>query len=462
VPKLVHLLLLAGPGFGQGLQLELRTIATLGDQAVDQGGAPFTVTGLSGLDVDAEGGAWAVLDHGGHLVRLTFSLGAEGDLNSAAVGAGLSLADQADFEGLALAPGGSLWLSDEDGPGVRRYEPSSGARLETLPVPAVFSARRPNRGFESLALGCGMRSLWTANEEALTVDGPASSPNATTVVRLLRYDMTGAAPVAAEQYAYEVEPMHGPFFGDGSGQNGLVDLVALPGGRLLSLERSAALTSPIMLSRVFELDLSVATDVSGLPALDNATYTPVGKTLLWQGPAANLEGLCLGPQLTGGGRALLGVVDDGDPFSVNALVSFRLTGLAPGACVCAPAIYCSTSPNSVGPGARLDWSGSTSLAANDLVLRANAGPPGVPGLLIHGPLRADLPLGDGRLCVGGPLLRSGVLQLDAAGTVRFKLDLAGIGVLVGESRCFQLWYRDPGFGAAGFNLSDGLEVRFCP
>ena len=34
-------------------------------------------------------------------------------------------------------------------------------------------------------------------------------------------------------------------------------------------------------------------------------------------------------------------------------------------------------------------------------------------------------------------------------------------ITVGSSWAFQYWYRDPGFGSAGFNFSDGLWVTFC-
>ena len=40
---------------------------------------------------------------------------------------------------------------------------------------------------------------------------------------------------------------------------------------------------------------------------------------------------------------------------------------------------------------------------------------------------------------------------------------AGLGAaIVGQSQGFQFWYRDPAFGGAGFNLSDGLRVTWCP
>ncbi len=111
------------------------------------------------------------------------------------------------------------------------------------------------------------------------------------------------------------------------------DLLALPDGTLLGLERSVAVTSPIYLSRIYEIDFDGATDVSAAAfnsGLIGQTYTPVGKELLWAGAAdgssgQNLEGLTLGPQLANGNWALLGVVDDGDSLSSNTIVSFELS-----------------------------------------------------------------------------------------------------------------------------------------
>ena len=321
------LLLVAGshaPSAAGGLTIEFRGSLPLGDTSIDQNGVAFTVTGLSGVVHQGGRKLLAVMDNSNKLVSIQFVLENDGTLKAAQLGAGLSLAQARDFEGLALmGDGDSVFLAEEDTPQVHHHRLSDGALLESLPVPSVFRAMRLNRGFESCTFSRYRKGIWVANEEALTVDGPESSTTNVTVVRLLRFDNSGAQPLPAEQFAYEVEPVHA-----GADNNfavsGLVDLVALPGGGLLALERSFNLVAAPFLTRIFEVDFEGATDVSGFPALDGATYTPVTKRLLWSGNLGNLEGLALGPVLEGGGWALLGVVDDGDALNENTLVAFRL------------------------------------------------------------------------------------------------------------------------------------------
>jgi len=71
-----------------------------------------------------------------------------------------------------------------------------------LPVPAVFANLRPNFGFESLARRFDGAVIWTANEEALTVDGPLSTTTTGSTVRLLRYTRDAAGYSAGPQHAY--------------------------------------------------------------------------------------------------------------------------------------------------------------------------------------------------------------------------------------------------------------------
>jgi hypothetical protein len=140
-------------------------------------------------------------------------------------------------------------------------------------------------------------------------------------------------------------------------------------------------------------------------------------------------------------------------------------------CGCGTAPTCAGAPNSVGAGVSLSTSGSPSVGANDLILRAEEGIPGQFGVFFYGPNNATIPFGDGTLCVAGGTYRLQPPQaFDGAGAQQRALDMtqapasAGAGqIFPGSTWYFQLWYRDPqGPLGSGFNLSAGLQVDFCP
>ncbi len=323
------------PVEAQTLSVDFRGAVPLGATAMDQDGEDFTFTGLSGLTWLHDTQFAAVMDNSDKLVFLNVKFDADGAISSATIVGGLTLADSCDFEGIAgsTPERDSVFLAEEDTPAVQEYSLSDGALLQTLNPPRVFFNDRPNFAFESLSRQPGGTELWTANEEALTVDGDVSTPRHGTVVRLLRYALADEAAGEAggtryagpaEQFAYITEPMHGSDIF--RGRSGLVDLAVLPSGKILALERSFALSIPgFFQNRLYELDFSGATEVSGfVDGLDGEVFTPVSKRLLWLGSVGNLEGLALGPPLAGGNRALLGIVDGGDPLSTNQLVAFEL------------------------------------------------------------------------------------------------------------------------------------------
>ena len=256
-----------------------------------------------------------------------------GSLLTAKVVGRITLPDQFDFEGVVKA-GSSLFVSEENSPGVREYD-YSGNELQSVAIPSVFADYKlPNKGFESLARNGDGTKMWTANEEALTVDGPTSSPTQGTLVRIQEFDVSGSSLTPARQLAYEVDAVHAS--GIGANFRGLSELVAMPDGTLLALERSfAGLAGPTHLSSIYEIDSSLATDVTPFDqGLDGETFTNVGKTELWSGSLGggegqNIEGLTVGPHLPNGKLVLLGVVDDQDIFSNNTIVSFALSPMAP-------------------------------------------------------------------------------------------------------------------------------------
>lgn len=118
-------------------------------------------------------------------------------------------------------------------------------------------------------------------------------------------------------------------------------------------------------------------------------------------------------------------------------------------------------------GATLHASGTASASASTLVLHAGGVPPQKPGLYFQGTTQvaggAGLIFGDGLRCAGGAVSRLEVRIADAAGASMTTIDLAtGGGVSGGDTRYYQLWYRDPVGSpcAQHFNTTNALEITW--
>lgn len=214
--------------------------------------------------------------------------------------------------------------------------------------------------------------------------------------------------------------------------------------------------------------------VMGIDPFDSAkVFSGADGSTLQVIPGSADEGLRHGfaacGDLDGDGRADVAV---GLPFADDAFADGGKVEIW-SANPCGPAeLYCEGTPNSVGDGARIRYAGSTSLSANDLSLGGDGCPPGQFGLFFYGSSEIQVPFGDGYLCVGAGA--TGIFRFnpptaaDAAGSFERPVDLtlppAGSGagqIHAGSTWSFQLWYRDPAAGGAGFNLSDGLTATFC-
>ena len=301
--------------------------------------------GLSGISHARGDGYLVVRDDSNWLVGAFITCRADGSIERCEISKSDPLPARLDFEGIAFSPGDdTVYVSDES-PSITQHSlPPATQPIRRLALPEVFRNIVQNQGLESLTLSPDGKSLWTANERALTVDGnpqtPADPIMATTRVRLLRFDLSGKEPRAAEQFEYQTSGVH-----DWGGTIGLCDLVALPDGRLLALERSAAMNFQKVASirtRIFLVDTAGAEDISGVASLANRPPAPapgggVKKTLLYDGyvcgeRGANLEGLCLGPKLGENRWAVIGVVDSTDGglgLSETSVVSFELDLDAP-------------------------------------------------------------------------------------------------------------------------------------
>lgn len=131
-----------------------------------------------------------------------------------------------------------------------------------------------------------------------------------------------------------------------------------------------------------------------------------------------------------------------------------------------PATYCPTSTNSTGAGARIGFTGTSSMAADDLRLSTTGCPTNKPAIYFMGPNQIQVPFGDGWRCVGGAIKRFNVISTGSSGTPTQNVDFdtsAGTFITEGSTWNFQCWFRDPpGPGGTGYNLSDALSVTFCP
>jgi len=125
--------------------------------------------------------------------------------------------------------------------------------------------------------------------------------------------------------------------------------------------------------------------------------------------------------------------------------------------------YCSAIANSTGVPARMSAAGTASISANDLVLVASPCPANQTGVFFHGPDEALFPFlsSASTLCVAFPVIRSDPLQMNG-GALVWELDnndLTADGIMIGVTRFFQAWYRDPGL-VPPFLLSDAYRITF--
>jgi hypothetical protein len=140
------------------------------------------------------------------------------------------------------------------------------------------------------------------------------------------------------------------------------------------------------------------------------------------------------------------------------------------ACECVAANYCLAAGNSTGAPASMGWQGSLSIAQNNLELLATDCVPLQFGMFFYAREKGFAFFGEGALCVKSPVFRlKPIVRSDNSGASRLVLDFTRPPMSAGPGRTnpfstwnFQYWYRDPHGGPRGFNVSDGLELVFCP
>jgi hypothetical protein len=285
------------------------------------GDGPIAIPGIGNAELS--GVVWlggsrflAVDDGDGLLVELDLVLDEEtGAVRSFVASVRATLAEARDPEGIAIRPGHeSLLVVDEGHRDLREYDASSGELLRKIAPPPRYEGRlKKNTGFEGITSVPDGDTVWVATEGPLRLDGSGPTVSKGGWIRLQRFDAS-LEPTA--QYAYQTET--------GIGYVGVVDLLATPEGELLVLER--ALVGTGFAARVFQVDISRATDVTDFEKLRNRDdFQRVWKRPVWERRLGfqNFEGMALGPPLGGGGRLVL-LVSDGGGHREPQLLPLRM------------------------------------------------------------------------------------------------------------------------------------------
>jgi hypothetical protein len=229
--------------------------------------------------------------------------------------------DTSDTEGIGFI-GSNVFVSSEGNfstntqPFINRFDIATGVQNLALPIPSpkydvsanTSSGIRNNQGFESLTITPSQSFLFTATENALEQDGPASGTTATigTRSRILRYNL--ATNTANGEFLYNTDQ-----------NNGISEMLAVDDNTLLVLERffnPATLQGDL---KLYQISLTGATDIqsnTGLTASGVTGITPVSKTLIADFPNTsgfplnNFEGMTFGPSQTATGKRSLILVSD--------------------------------------------------------------------------------------------------------------------------------------------------------
>ena len=192
-------------------------------------------------------------------------------------------------------------------------------------IAATDTGPRGNAVFEGLTITPDRSKTVVIAEGALFQDGAAPTVTAGATSRITVFDR--ATGVASAQYAYPIERVQAtPVPADQFTVNGPTEILAVTNTRFLVLERSFSVGVVGNQVRLYEVDISNATNVLNTAALTATNATRVTKRLVLDfetlkaqlGGVANLEGLTFGPKLANGRDSLVAVADDNFPTAASA------------------------------------------------------------------------------------------------------------------------------------------------
>lgn len=274
-----------------------------------------------------------------------------------------------DPEGFAVAPNGNFYVAEEFGPSIYEFTPTgSFVREFAMPKtiipnvngnpnyvagrPILTGGRQEGRGFEGLTLSPNGRKLFAMLQDPLINEG-APDERRSRNLRIVEFDT--ATGQSSAQYIYQLENLTeineripgtaNDIEPNAQGRNiGINAIAAINDLAFLVLERDsrgvgetdALGKAPVGSKRVYKIDLTNATNISGISLVGTNALPdgviPVTKSLFFDVAElliqaglvvpAKPEGLTIGPKLKDGSYAIL-VGTDND-FSVTQTGGIQL------------------------------------------------------------------------------------------------------------------------------------------
>lgn len=198
---------------------------------------------------------------------------------------------------------------------------NSGKYVDTFSLPSQVLMHkeeigpRQNGVFEGIAFANDYKDAYVSIEEPLYQDGErADTQDVNPMIRILKYDV--ATKKNSAQFAYKLEPIAHSAIPLGFKINGVSDILSTSNNKLLVMERSFSTGRMACTVKIFEADLSKATNIKDFKSLkENKNFIPAKKRLLLNMDnlkryVDNVEGMTFGPTLPNGHKTLITIVDN--------------------------------------------------------------------------------------------------------------------------------------------------------
>ncbi|MCF0159927.1 MAG: esterase-like activity of phytase family protein [Bacteroidaceae bacterium] len=230
-----------------------------------------------------------------------------------------------DCEGITYFPSNnSFFIAGEGDQRILEYDAYGVPTGRELAVPKEFALEQihKNYGFESLTYSPETHRFWCTTESQLKTDGQPAGPECPDTENLLRLQSFGDDLQPLEQYAYKMDKCHAKER-KSIYAYGVSEMVAMPDGRLLVMEREFYVTEryagSYVIHKLYLVNPKECTPITFADRAEDLGEEQILKKELVtrfktelnlnRMNLANYEGMCLGPKLNDGRQTLLMIND---------------------------------------------------------------------------------------------------------------------------------------------------------